>query len=243
MTFQMLLAWQNMFFVCPMVLGLIFLGLSLLGGTGDHDVNVDHDVSVDLDHDVSVDHDVSADHDVSHTAGNLPHDFSHEIDHDSPSVLSTMLSALGIGKAPFSILMFCWLMIFGFTGLCLNALWTGIFGSITILVILSGAAALATSLTLTSLLARLLGKFIPQTENHSEKLSDFINREAEVRYTVTANSGTVTFYDKYNHLQTLIVRKDASCQEDIPPNTKVIILSYSEQDREFIVIPANQINK
>jgi membrane protein implicated in regulation of membrane protease activity len=134
-------------------------------------------------------------------------------------------------------------MIFGFTGLSLNAIWKGVFGSINILVLISGAVALVTSLTLTSLLARVLGRFMPQTESHGEKLNDFINREAEVRYTVTAKSGTVILYDKFSNVQTLNVRRDKSCVTDILPKTKVVILSYSTQDGEFIVIPADQIIK
>lgn len=230
--FHFVLEWQNLFFALPMVLALILLGLSLLGSSADNDASVDHDVG-DVDHDVDL-----GEADVhSHT-----HDFAHDVDHDSPNnILSTMLTALGIGKVPLSILGFCWLMIFGFVGLFLNSIWNGVFGSINILVIVSAAVAFFTSISLTSFLARGIAKIMPQTESHGENLSSFVNREAEVRYRVTSKSGVISLYDKFHNLQTLSAIRDDSCEEDIPSGQKVFILSYSTQDRVFKVIPVNQI--
>lgn len=241
MTVMNLLEWQNLVFVLPIVLALILLGLSMLGSLGDNDVSVDHDVGIDMDHDVDIDHDV----DVHVGAGNaMPHDFDHDIDMDHDiSMINLMLSALGIGKVPLSILGFCWLMIFGFVGISLNAVWKGVFDSINVLVVVSAGIALFTSLTLTGFLAKFIAKFMPKSESYGETLSDFINREAEVRYTVTSSAGTITLHDKYGNLQTLHARRDVSCESDIPPDTKVMILSYSSQDGEFLVIPANQLNK
>jgi len=237
MTVTNLLEWQNLVFVLPIVLALVLLGLSLLGSLGDHDVNVDHDVGMDHD----IDHDVDV-----HVGGDnaMPHDLDHDIDtsHDV-STINLMLSALGIGKVPLSILGFCWLMIFGFVGITLNAVWKGLFDSINILVIISAGIALFSSLTLTGFLAKLIAKVMPKSESYGETLSDFINREAEVRYTVTSSSGTITLYDKYHNLQTLVARLDPSCKDAIPPDTKVLILSYSSQDGEFLVIPASQLSK
>lgn len=226
MAIQNLLEWQNLVFALPMVLALILLGLSMSGSLGEHDTSVDHDVSVD--HDATV-----------HSGDNMPHDFSHDLDHDmSPSLISVMLSALGIGRVPLSILGFCWLMIFGFVGLVLNSLWQGVFGSVNILVLVSAIVAFVSSLTVTSFLARVIARFMPQTESHMEKFSDFVNREAEVRFTVTATSGTITLNDKYGNLQTLMAKRDVSCESDIAPDTKVVILSYFPQEKVFIVIPA-----
>ncbi len=218
------LAWYNLIFILPMALALIFLGLSIFGGLGDSDVDVDSDV--DLDGDVD--------------AGNISTDkLPHDIDYDSPSFLSTMLSALGIGKVPLSILMFCWLMIFGFIGLLINSLWWGF--TVHILVIISASIAFFVSLFLTAFIARGIAKVMPQTESYAEKRKDYINREAEARFQITATSGTITLYDKFSNLQTFSAIKDSSCKENIPSGQKVIIVSYSSQEGVFVVIPA-QIN-
>lgn len=231
MTIQNLLEWQNLIFVLPMVLALILLGLSM-SGIGEHDSDIDHDVG--LEHDVDM-----------QSAGNMPHDLSTtDVDHDTgPSVLSVMLSALGIGKAPLSILGFCWLMIFGFVGLVLNSVWQGAFGSINILVIISASIAFISSLTITSFLARGIYRFMPQTQTEVENLSDFINREAVVRFTVTTDSGTITLIDKYGNQQTLMAKRDESCNQDLTPDTPVVILSYLPKEKVFSIIPAQKTIK
>jgi membrane protein implicated in regulation of membrane protease activity len=204
---------------------------------------------VSLDHDVDLDHDVSLDHNAEvHGAAGIQihsefsHDHNLEQDNDT-SVFYSILVMLGVGRVPLSIIGFCWLMIFGFVGLLLNGVWMGIFNSINILFLISGVVAFVTSLTLTSFLARGIGKIMPQTESYGEKKTDLINREAEVLYTVTEQSGTITLYDKFKNYHRLQARRDVSCTTDIPPNTKVVILSYAEKDKEFVVIPADQINQ
>lgn len=246
MTMQNLLEWQNLVFALPMVLAFILLGMSILGGGGDHDVGADHDISID--HDVSLDaHDIDLDSDADVGGGhgaNLPHDFSYGMDHDAEvSIITTMLSVLGIGKVPISILGFCWLMIFGFVGLSFNAIWTNVFGSINVLVMVSAAVAFVASLTVTSFLAGFIARIMPLSNNDSESIANFINREADVRYTITPHSGTITLKDKFDNLQTLPARCDSSFDGSISPNTKVIILSYSKDKNEFIVIPKSELNK
>lgn len=241
MSLTTLLEWQNLFFALPMLLALIFLGLSMFSSLGDSDVDADVDADVDIDVDVDLDVDIDLDGDVPH---NAPHDFSYDIDSDGEvSFLSNMLSILGIGKAPLSIVGFCWLMIFGFTGLFFNSIWEGVFGSIGIMVLISAILALTISVTLTSLLAGLIGRFMPQTESYSEKPSDYVNREACVRFTVTTTSGTITLYDKYKNLHSLSAVLHSSWSKEIKSNTKVIIMSYNKQDNIYCVIPADQLNK
>ncbi len=237
MSFTTLLEWQTLVFALPMLLALIFLGLSLFGSLGDSDIDADVDTDVDID----FDGDIELDGDVSHS---VSHDFSYDVDSDGEvSFLSNMLSILGIGKAPLSIVGFCWLMIFGFVGLFLNSIWEGVFGSIGIMVLVSAIIALTISVTLTSLLAGLIGRIMPQTESYSEKPSDYVNREACVRFTITKTSGTITLYDKYHRLQSLSAHLDSSWSSNIKSDTKVIIMSYKKQDNLYYVIPADKLNK
>lgn len=75
-----LLHWQNLVFLIPLAVGLIFaIGTACgIGGDHDHDIDADHDL--DLDHDIDVDADVAVDHDLD-----LDHDVEvgHDVDADA----------------------------------------------------------------------------------------------------------------------------------------------------------------
>ncbi|RYZ54973.1 MAG: DUF1449 family protein [Sphingobacteriales bacterium] len=219
MQIEKLLEWQNLVFVLPMVFALIMLAISMFGdaGSGDHD------------------HELDSHHfegDGVYTAEDVSTD---------PSVLAKMFSALGVGKVPLSILAFCWLMIFGFTGLLLMNFH---FDNLLLRlpnVLFSGGLAFLVSMVTTAVIARTIGRFLPQMESYGERRQDFINREAEVRYTVTSNSGTVTMKDKYGNLQQLQVVLDKSCEGNIPPGSRVVLLSYNAAEEAFSVIPVKQL--
>jgi hypothetical protein len=108
-------------------------------------------------------------------------------------------------------------------------------------VAVSAGAAFLISGFLTSLMARVIGRFMPRLETYGERKQDFINREAEVRYTIKRDSGTVTLLDKYGNLQQLQVHLDPSCTEPILPHTKVILLSYDAAEDTFLAVPAGQL--
>lgn len=217
---SMFLEWQNLVFILPMAFALLLLGVSMLGGDG-HGHDGDHDVA-------------------SH---------SHEVDGYGPdgsdtSIFSRILDVLGVGRVPVSILVFTWCMLFGFTGLVLaNYLLAGLLPAIYLNVLVSALVAFFLSGVLTSVLARLIGKLMPRLESYSERKQDFINREAEVRYTITTRSGTVTLTDKYGNLQQLQVYLDGSCKEPIAPHTKVILISYDPAEDAFLAIPVSQLTR
>lgn len=216
-----LLEWQNLVFVLPMAFALILLGVSVFGGEHHHG---SHDVS-----DHSLTHDVDGYGAASHES-------------ESASILNWVMDVLGIGKVPLSILVFTWCMLFGFIGLLLEhfILLMMVPGSLPN-VLASGLIAFFSAGIITSLLARIIGKFLPRFESYSERKQDFINREAEVRYTITARSGTVTLVDRYGNLQQLQVYLDHSWKENIPPHTKVILLSYDAAEDAFSAIPSTQL--
>ena len=217
----MLLKWENLVFILPMAFALLLLGVSMLGG-GHHD----------------------GDHDADGHVG------AHEVDgygsggaDNDASFFSRMLDVLGVGRVPVSILVFTWCMLFGFIGLTLEHYVFAFLPALYLNVVVSGVIAFITSGLLTSMLARLIGAIMPRLESYGERKQDFINREAEVRYTITASSGTVTLIDKYGNLQQLQVYLDSSCKEAIPPHTKVILLSYDPAEDAFLAAPSSQLTR
>ncbi len=222
MSLSMLLEWQNLIFLLPMAFSLLLLGASMLGG--DHHHGGDHDADG---------------HFIGHADG-----YGTAGDHDGSdaSVLSRMLDALGVGRVPVSILVFTWCMLFGFTGLMLqHYLLDELLPSRALNAVVSAVAAFIVSGVLTSLLARVIGRVMPRLESYGERKQDFINREAEVRYTITARSGTVTLTDKYGNLQQLQVHLHQSCTDAIPPDTKVILLSYDAAADTFLAVPSGRL--
>jgi membrane protein implicated in regulation of membrane protease activity len=217
----MLLEWQNLIFLLPMAFALILLGVSMLGG--DHHEG-DHDADSHIGHEVDG-YGLGGGQDVA-----------------DASLFSRMLDMLGVGRVPVSILVFTWCMLFGFTGLLLQHYFlAALLPARLPNVIVSAFAAFAASGFLTSLLARLIGRVMPRLESYGEQKQDFINREAEVRYTITASSGTVTLTDKYGNLQQLQVYLHESCKEAIPPHAKVILLSYDAAEDAFLAVPSSQL--
>jgi membrane protein implicated in regulation of membrane protease activity len=173
-----LLEWQNLIFILPMAFALLLLGVSMLGGDG-HDG--DHDSP-------GHEHEVDGYGTGGHEGGDA-------------SIFSRMLDMLGVGRVPVSILVFTWCMLFGFAGLVLqNYLLAGLLPALYVHVLVSVLIAFFVSGILTSLLARVIGALMPRLESYGERKQDFINREAEVRYTITSRSGTVTLTDKYGNL-------------------------------------------
>ena len=85
-----LLAWYNLIFLLPLAVGLLLIFGNMAGIGADADADVDHDADADHDHD----------------AGSKL--FLH------------VLTALGVGKVPLSIVMMLMCMIFGGIGMMLN---------------------------------------------------------------------------------------------------------------------------
>src|SRR4051812_34414162 len=109
--FDSLLTWANLPFTATMgiVLGFMTLQVSgLLGflAGGSHDV--DHDLA----------------HDVGHEVG---HGVDHEVSHGASG---SILSFMGVGKLPLSIVLQTFLMTFALSGIISNTLVLSLLGSL-----------------------------------------------------------------------------------------------------------------
>lgn len=228
MNYAALLEWENLIFELPIVFAVILVFISAMGFGADHDADIDHDVEIqDIDHEV-----------IAETDGEI----SHDISVDDASLGEKIASALGIGRVPFTIILLCWCLFFGSIGLFVNFhLWMMLFGSAKLLVGVSIAIAAVSSLFITSLVARLVGRFIPRSESYGEKLINFVNREAKTLYSIDKSVGYAVLKDKYNNQQQISVVVDSTYNETIPAGTKITLTSYDPNRRVFTAIPTQKL--
>ncbi len=218
-----LLEWQNLIFLLPLGLAVLYALLMSVGmSAGDHDFDAGHDVSVDADHDVNVE----AGHDVGHDA---EHDAHAGHDGHAPhiSLLGSAMSLLGIGKVPISVVLISFLSLWGGAGMALNLL----FGADAIVKTLAFTALVAVGGT--RLIAEGLSRLMPREETYHTPKEDLVGEVGEVLYEVTRTSGTVRLRDPSGNLLDLDCR---SCKDErIKSGTRVALADYDPATDVFYV--------
>jgi membrane protein implicated in regulation of membrane protease activity len=216
-----LLEWQNLIFVLPMSAALLYVVLLASGlSFGDHgDVSVEHDLDVGADHDLDAGHDVSGDGDHAGDTG--------ESAHGHPHVLGTLLTLLGVGKVPLSILMLSACLTWGAAGLILNV----VLGTASMQRVVTFAALAA--VVGTRLLAEGLAVLLPKEESYHTPKAKLVGEVGQVLYTVTRTSGTVRLQDPSGNLVDLDCR--TSGEDSIPAGARVVIQEYDPSADVFFV--------
>jgi membrane protein implicated in regulation of membrane protease activity len=206
--------------------GLLYVLLMASGlPMGEHGVDVGHDV--DLGHDVHVDagHDVHADSDHSADGAHPPH--------PHPGLVASMLSLLGVGKVPLSILIISACLIWGGIGLVLNL----VFGSETVLRTI--AFSIVGTIGGTRLIAEGLSRVLPSEESYHTPKEELIGQVGEVLYAVSATSGTVRLCDPTGNLVDLDCRTGGP--EPIKAGTRVVLTDYDPtSDLFFVHVPGGE---
>ena len=157
---------QNLIFIISLAFGIILVLGAVLGFVG-HDA--DHDVS----HDVEGDHDVGHDHDTDNERGHNPLAVAPAGDGNERSFFSRLFSYIGIGRVPVTIVLMIMSMVFGCTGLIVNAALQSLV-SVYVYAPVSFAVASLVSFFLTGKIARGLNRVMPMTETHNVRKQDFV---------------------------------------------------------------------
>jgi hypothetical protein len=218
------LEWQNLIFLLPMAAAIGYILLMTVGFMwgGGGDLDAGHDVHVDVDHDVHVDagHDAGGGGDHDTEAGHGGHG-------SQVSLLGRIFSLLGVGKVPLSILVMSLCLIWGGSGLILNA-WLGT-EDMWQPILYAGLAALIGSRSIAEGLAFLL----PREETYHTPKEELVGQTGEVLYEVTKTSGTVRLLDPSGNLLDLDCRiKDG---DSIKAGTKVVLQEYEPGADIFFV--------
>ena len=240
MTLQLLLSWWNLIYLVPLALALIYLvvymstGLSFGDADADVSADADTDADADADHDVAVEHDVSAEHDAD-----TDQDAQHETEQETgQGGASSMLSLLGVGRAPLSVLLMVFLLVWSITGLIANRVLYGVSQSVAATVIVSVPLALVLSLLGTAGLARLIGRVMPNSETYVRRKSSLVGLAGEAVYDITTGFGTVQVRDETGDLHELPCETQGEAAKNvIHKGQRVVLYDYNEEKGVFYVTP------
>lgn len=236
MTFEWLIAWWNLIFVIPLVMGLLYMGLYITTGITfgegelDHDADADADVETDAEIDADVDAEADADSDADHHAP------GKAIGGDAiePSLLSNVFDLLGVGRVPFSVVLMTLLVLWGLIGLITNSLlWTLIVSPWVMLLIAVPVAAVG-SATATGAFARLMGRLMPLDETTARPKSHLVGQVGEALYRIDERFGMVVVKDARGERYQLPCRVGPGAAA-IDKGRQVLLVDYRKDEDVFVV--------
>lgn len=217
-----LLQWWNLIFLLPAVAALLYLLLMALGAAPSDG----HDADFDLHHDVDVDGDGHVEAGGGHGDGDPVH---------------SVLSLIGIGRIPLSLVLMSFAFLWGFFGWAGNIAFSTLFPAPALFIWPSLLLALVAATVLTRTLAAGLGRLMPATESYGAGAQELVGRMADVRYPLTESSGTVQLYDRFGSLHEVAARVLPG-ETAIPAGAKVVLWRYSEPAGAYFAVQDEAID-
>ena len=212
---ETLTAWYNVVFLIPVAIGLV-LALGTLLGIGDADMDIDGDVGMDADTDYE-------------KSGN-PLDMPPKA---SPSLLMRLLSALGFGKVPLTLLLMIGMLMFGLAGFTATQFLAPVFAGETLVMgLCSVAVAFTVTTATTGRLARVINRVAPTSTSHGIKSGDLVGHTGRLIIRANAEHGVAHVYDRYDNLQKVHCRTEKG---ELPIGTEVLVLDYDSETDTYTV--------
>lgn len=208
------LAWHNLLFLLPIVVGALLAVGAVLGGTdGAGDADGDFDAEADTHADADSDHD----HDV---AGH-------------PS----LITLLGLGRVPLTILLMLWLLLFGALGVSLKAALG--FSSPSVSTAIAAVVSVPVTLVVTGFVARGLSRLMPSTETYAATKAGLIGLSGTAELEVNGEWGMANVRDEGGALHKLRCRTYGGVVEK---GTEVLITDY-DPDADFFIVEESPLSR
>jgi hypothetical protein len=217
----------------------------------DHNVDIDHGVDADADHDLDHDVDAEADHDADAEGGQTPQalvptgqhgavvphaDFargSAAASLDLPFYLQALIW-LGLGRAPFSIVLMVLFLTWGMIGFIVNHLISPFLPGGGMVLLASLPLAGLGSTLITRGVVALMGRWLPTSETYAEPMARLVGTSGEAVYNIDATFGLAAVRDRRGNLFQVPCRV-YSHRQPIAKGQKVLLVDYDTPQRFFYV--------
>jgi len=157
----------------------------------------------------------------------MDHDHDHDVDDEVEGF--SILSLLGIGKAPLSILAISYTLTFGIAGIVFQMVSHSWLAGWEMWAL---GFAIVFSLVSTSIFARIVHMLIPSTESYAKKPTDLLGRVGVVVTRVTATDGSVDARDAGGTLHRLRAVVESG---EIVAGEKIAVLRFDDERRVYFV--------
>lgn len=211
---------HQLVFYLPIAFGAILAigaALGLLDVAGDMDVDMDVDFDMDAELDAEADADAEGDGD-SESEGDAG---------------ASLLTFLGIGKAPLGVLVMAACFLFGLSGLAIDVTLEHMLGSSATWVALSAAVATIVTFLSTGAVGRVFGRMVPSKETYASTKTDLLGRAGTATLATDARFGLATVIDAGG--AQIKVRCRTIDDEPIGQGESLVIADYDEDADTFLV--------
>jgi membrane protein implicated in regulation of membrane protease activity len=265
MSADYLLAWWNLVFIVPFLLAVLYLAVYAVSGVtfgegemelaGDFHADIDADTDIDADADADLDHDLDGDVDHDLEAG-----AEHELNGEAHAAAESngeaqagggsapagsarelpfhlgVMSWLGLGRVPLSILLMVLLITWGVIGFIANVIlspimpwpWMAVLGSLP-------AAALGSAF-ITRSVVRLVGHWMPTMETYARRTGELVGSAGEATYDIDHQFGVAHVRDSRGDLFQVPCRVYPD-DKPIQKGSKVLLVDYDDDQKMFFVTP------
>lgn len=237
MSLQDCLQWWNVIYLAPLVISLIWILATVMGGLSSGGADAGDGVDAGDGADVGSDGGDASDgiDGADGTDGDSGDASGHDADTGHVSDFGHIMShVFGIGQVPISLLlgiyMFCW----GACGMAMNQLFSGMLKSPVFYVWPSMGATFIISFVITRSMAAIVAKMMPSEETFGVTRQDLIGLTGKAVYAITEKAGTVDISDKYGTVHRTQAKTGVGGGA-IPSGTKVLVLDYDTSDKKFVV--------
>ena len=227
---EWIMLWWNLIFIVPFGLALLYLGVYAISGItfGDGDADFGADADVDADADVEG----HAHADVVLDGHGDPHDTGAHGPHVPLHV--ALLSWVGIGRVPFSLVLTVLFMTWGFFGFMASYYLEETWGDRRSVPAISIAVAAVGSLITTALLSRAIARWLPASATYALRRHDLLGAVGEAVYQIDHRAGVVSVRDRHGDLFQVPCRVHGD-HEPIAKGRRVRLVAYNGKERAFYV--------
>ncbi|MFK7986370.1 MAG: hypothetical protein AB8I08_10090 [Sandaracinaceae bacterium] len=210
---------HQLVFYLPIVFGAILAfgaALGLLEAMPDLDIDLDMDADMDIDAEVSAELEGEAD-----------------AEGESSAVGASILTMLGVGKAPLGVLVMCACFLFGTFGLAVDGVLEHVFGSGAGWVVLSASIALVLSGLGTGKMAGFAAKLVPTKETYASSHEQLLGQTGTALHATDGQYGLAAVQDPGGaRLEVRVCTYDG---ETIARGEPLLVADYDEDTRVFLV--------